>query len=527
VTGWFEISPKDIWAMGGALIAIAVGIAALLFVLLPRDKRAYLRIPLGFLAVYVFLVALRWVLPHEGGSPDWVQVTALFCLLVVIARGLALLFTQTKLAERYVPPVPRIFQDLVQAVLYVIVLLLTMRAAGADPGSLLTTGAIFTAVIGFALQDTLGNMFAGLSIQIQKPFEKGDWIEYERDGRQAGRVLEIGWRTTRLLTLDDVEIVVPNGEIAKASVRNYTKPTVVSRRNIVFGTSYADPPEKVASVALEALADVPLVLKSPEPSVVVTDFGESAVVYTLRYYTDDYHRAIVTDGIVRKRLWYAFRRAGVTIPFPQRDVHLFTHDAAERESLRQDALAARRRALGHVPLFDVLSEEARDELAARSQTRLYASGETVVRQGEMGDELFVVVSGEVAVILEQERDASLVEVARLGAGKFFGEMSLLTGEARAATVRVVREAELVVVGSSAIRALLDRNPELAEKLSAVLAERQLQLEEQRAARRDRASQSAELAQRTTDFVRRIRGFFERSRLRCHAWSSRMDYAGAP
>lgn len=499
--------------MGGVLIAIAIAVATLLVLLLPRGRRVYLRAPLGFLGAYLLLVGLRWALPHEGDKPDWVQVTALFCLLVVIARGLAVLFTQTPLAQRYVPPLPRIFQDLVQAILYVIVVLLTLRAAGADPGSLVTTGAIFTAVIGFALQDTLGNMFAGLSIQMQKPFEVGDWIEYERDGRQAGRVLEIGWRTTRLLTLDDVEIVVPNGEIAKASVRNFTKPTIISRRNIVFGTSYGDPPERVAEVALGALADVPQVLASPAPSVVVTDFADSAVVYTLRYYTDDYHRAIVTDGQVRKRLWYAFRRAGITIPFPQRDVHLFTHDAAEREERRLDALAARRRAIGHVPLFDVLSDAARDALAARSQTRIYASGETIVRQGDVGDELFVVVRGEVAVVLEQEKDHSLVEVARLDAGKFFGEMSLLTGEARTATVRVVHEAELVVVGHEAVKAVLDAHPEVAEKLSAVLAERQLQLEEQRAARRDRdrLSQSAELAERTSDLVRRIRSFFERGR----------------
>src|SRR2546421_582971 len=113
---------------------------------------------------------------------------------------------------------PRIFRDVTQAVVYVIVLMLTLRAVGVEPSSLLTTSALLTAVVGLALQDTLGNMVSGLALQMQRPFQVGDWIQFDPDERQIGKVTEVNWRATTVVTNDLIEVIVPNAHLAKAAI---------------------------------------------------------------------------------------------------------------------------------------------------------------------------------------------------------------------------------------------------------------------------------------------------------------------
>ncbi len=490
--------------MGGVLIGVAAGLLLLLLVTLPPKSRRKLRAPAVFFGLYLFVVLLRFVLPRaHHDKVTWVEVLSVFLLLLVLARGVVLFVAESRVAKRLLPPLPKIFEDILQFVLYVGVALITLRSAGVDTSSLLTTSAILSAVLGFALQDTLGNVFAGLAIQAQRPFEIGDWVEI--DGT-VGQVLEISWRAMKVLTLDHVEVIVPNGVLAKGTIKNFTKPTVVSRRSLDLSASYEIPPERVQQVALSALEDVPRALTTPAPSVVLSTFGESSVHYTLRYFTDDFGAAVVTDSLVRYRVWYAFKRANIAIPFPQRDVHLFEVSAESRAAEGAMRLAERQAALAYVSFFDALPPDARVDLANRSTRRLYASGETIIRQGDEGDELFVVLRGDVAVVLESgSRDASHVEVARLGHGKFFGEMSLMTGEKRAATVRAVNECQLLVVGHEAFESVLEGHPELAERLSVMLAERQLQLDERQAVATAKNKQA--LDERSSQILSKIRAFF--------------------
>lgn len=491
--------------MGGVLIAIAFGLLVVLLFTLPPRSRRKLRAPAILFGLYLLLVLLRFVLPHRPHDKvTWVEVLAVFLLLLVLARGAVLFLAESRVAKRLFPPLPKIFEDILQFILLVAVVLITLRSAGVDTSSLVTTSAILSAVLGFALQDTLGNVFAGLSIQAQRPFEIGDWVEV--DGA-VGQVLEISWRAMKVLTLDHVEVIVPNGSLAKGTIRNFTKPTPVSRRNLELSAPYDIAPERVQQVALSALEDVPHALQTPAPSVILSTFGDNAVQYTLRYFTDDFGAAVVTDSLIRYRVWYAFKRAGIGIPFPQRDVHLFEVSAESRAAEDSLRMAERQAALAYVPFFDALPPDAIAELAKRTARRLYASGETIIRQGDDGDELFVVLRGNVAVVLESGKtDASLVEVARLGHGKFFGEMSLMTGEKRAATVRALRETQLLVVGHDAFESVLEAHPELAERMSVMLAERQLELDERQAVMT--AKNKEALAERSSQILSKIRAFFD-------------------
>src|SRR5262249_59228050 len=127
---------------------------------------------------------------------------------------------------------PRISLDIVHVLIFVAVLLATLSAAGAEPGSLLTGSAVLTAVIGLSLRDTLGNLFAGVAIQAQRPFEVGDWIQFDDKPAHIGEVVEINWRVTKVITLDAVEIVVPNAPLGQANIVNYSRPRRWARRGI-------------------------------------------------------------------------------------------------------------------------------------------------------------------------------------------------------------------------------------------------------------------------------------------------------
>jgi CRP-like cAMP-binding protein len=245
------------------------------------------------------------------------------------------------------------------------------------------------------------------------------------------------------------------------------------------------------------------VVKDPAPSVVTNLFGEYGIEYWIRFFTAEFHRRDIVDGGVRDRIWYALRRADVEIPYPHRtiDLHEVTEESTAREldRLRQ----GRDRALRCVDIFRVLSDAERHGLAEHAIHRLFAPGEIIVRQGDDSTELYVIERGEVVVSVD--RAGTAVEVARLGSGKFFGEMALVTGDRRQATVRAATSCQLLGVGGDALRPLLERAPDLAERIGAVLAERQAELEVRTAAAEEAEADREARAQR--DLVKRIRQFF--------------------
>ncbi|HQY61365.1 MAG TPA: mechanosensitive ion channel family protein [Polyangiaceae bacterium] len=489
------------WTADGMLLPVAALLLVVLTATLPPGSRRKLLVPLAFFALHL-VVALGAALA-VGSLRTRLELLALFLLTMTTARGAGLFVSESSLTKRVIPPMPKIFEDLLQAFLYALAVLATLRLGGVDMGSLFATSAVLSAVVGFALQDTLGNVFAGLSVQAQKAFNVGDWVEV--DG-SLGRVLEIGWRATKLRTLDEVDILVPNGALARHTIRNFTKPTDVSRRSIQLSAAYDAPPERVKAVALSALEGIPDALTDPAPSVVLSGFGDSGVLYTLYYFTRAFALATWTDSAVREHVWYAFRRAGITIPFPQRDLHVVDTSKEARAALATARAGEREAALATVAFFALIPSDALRALADRCTSRLYAAGETILRQGDPGDDLFVVLRGEVVVLLEASLAGTRpVEIARLGKDQFFGEMSLMTGARRAATIRATQECELLVVGHNALRPLLTAHPELVERLSLMLAKRQLELDERQLELPVEAK--ADLDARSTEILGKIRAFF--------------------
>lgn len=359
---------------------------------------------------------------------------------------------------------PAIVQDVAVIALFMVIATLLLRE------QLLTTSAVGAVVVGFALQDTLGNLFAGLAIQIEKPFRVGQWVQVGAD--REGQVQEITWRATKLRTKAGQFLIIPNSMIAKEPVLNYSEPTVPTRIDVEIGASYSTPPNEVKRAVQEALANSPLAMKAPEPQVVITGFGASAIDYLAQFWIEDYAIDRTARDQVRTNLWYTFRRHNIEIPWPIQVE--YAREEAPRRSGEEVALAAR--GLAAVDLFASLSEEERLALARLGDEQLFAAGETIVRQGAAGDSMFVVLSGRVRVTI----DSPGHEVAVIPPGGFFGEMSMLTGDARAATVQAIEDAVVLEISAADFRALAEANPALVDHVSTVVGTRRTGLEEARA-----------------------------------------------
>ena len=359
---------------------------------------------------------------------------------------------------------PGIVQDFVVLAIFIVIGTLLLRE------QLLTTSAVGAVVVGFALQDTLGNLFAGLAIQIEKPFRVGQWIQIS--GRD-GEVQEITWRATKLRTKDGEFLVVPNSTVSKEPVLNYSEPTVANSVSVEVGASYLTPPNEVKAAILEAIANAPLAIRAPEPKVLVQSFGDSAINYTAYFWVNNYGAEREARDQVRTNIWYEFRRRNIEIPWPIQ----IQYERTEEPVWSERHVDAAAEYLSHIDLFAPLDGQTRQALAKASHHRLFAGGESIVRQGAPGDSMFVVLHGRVRVVLEPSGQ----EVAMIPAGGFFGEMSMLTGDARTATVRAVDDATVLEISASQFRLLAVANPALLDHVSAVVSSRRTGLDEAKAA----------------------------------------------
>lgn len=498
---------------GGVGPLVALAMIVVLRLTLPFSRLNLVRWPFRLLVAHLVFAVLTTIAEPGSGFQRFTELAALLLILVCLGRAGFVLVIDSLLSRRLSRPIPKIFRDILEGLVYVAAVLATLRHAGAELDALLTTSALLTAVVGLSLQDTLGNLFAGLSIQAQNPFEVGDWIQYNEDSQMVGRVVEINWRATRVLTLDRVEIVIPNGPLAKAPIRNFTKPTPVSRRSFDVVVPREISPHRVRAAIESGLHETDGVLLEPAPDVIAKEFTEYGMRYWVRYFIDDYRERERTDGLARERVWYALRRAGIEIAVPIHDVALHPDDENQRKRMAREALAQRLQALQRVDVCRALPVEQQQQLAEAAELRPYAPGELIIRQGEEGDELFIVLHGHVVVTVDEDRHTprgDSTEIARLGPGSFFGEMSLMTGEPRTANVRTLVDTELLVVGKAALAPILDSSPELAEAISESLAARQEQLDSASSKSAAAKLEGAEGSERSGQILLKIREFFSLS-----------------
>jgi len=460
------------WSAQWPLPVVAIAILGVLFALrfaVGPDERGRVKAGIFFVGTYLVLLAAMGLLPPSSGPHNWPRVLSilLFSFSVVITSGL-LLF-DVVLARR---ELPRILRDLVHSVAYLITAAIVLTRSEVDVTKVFTASVLTTAVIGLALQETLGNIMAGLALQLERDLEVGDWVKI--DDKVTGRIREVRWRATTVVTKNGDLVLIPNGVIARSLITNFSRPTTAHRQWISMRVHFRHPPAKVRDVVVEAVRAQSFVRADPAPDCILLDFKDDASTYACRYWMDDFQRDDASDSAVRSAIWYALHRAGMEIPFPSMNINV-TEMNEDREQRKVDEEYARRLdALSRVDVFRALDAEKIDRLARRMRMIIYGPGEVVLRQGDPGDSLYVVRAGSVAVQLGAL--GARKEIATLSAGQFFGEMSLMTGESRSATVVAKTDCECYVVDKQAFQQILEERPELAGIISDILSRRQVALD---------------------------------------------------
>lgn len=336
-------------------------------------------------------------------------------------------------------------------------------------GALFTTSAIFGVILGLALQDTLGNFFAGISLQADRPFQVGDVITVGAL-RHTGVVEEITWRAVKIRTFSNHVVLISNSTAAKEPIEVCPRDNL-NARLVFFNTLFTDSPAKTIHVVREAVREADNVSQKISPVVRIRNLGDSSVEYEVKYWLEDFAKYNDTDALVRQRIWYAFRRAGLNFAFPTRTL-LVERKARPGQGGVDGGVFAER--LAAVDIFAPLSAEETAMLAQAATSHVFAPDETVIRGGDPGSSMFVVHKGRVSVQLNDNGRARTV--ATLGEGAFFGEMALFTGEPRTANVVALEETEVLEIGHAAMKSVFDTNPDLVESLSHIIAERRQALD---------------------------------------------------
>ncbi len=429
-------------------------------------------------------------------------------LLLLLAMGFArvvIVFVFQAVLARLA--IPRILADVLIAVVLVVFGLYRMNVAGVNLASIITTSAILSGGIALSLREPLENLWGGIALQLDNTCRIGDWIRMEG---VSGQVVGIRWRCTSVATNNGETVIIPNVQLMRTRVTVLARrgdERIHWRRDIEFSVSYDVPPSRVISVVEAALAraEIRNVATTPRASVVCTAFADSAIHYTARYRLTNILHDFWTDSQVRLHIRATLARHGMEIPFPRRV--LIQGQAVDAPELREHELTARCASLVRIELFAALTDAERRALAGELADCPYVADDVITRQGEATDSLYILARGRVAVFDDSTGGTGVRDrLATLDAPSYFGEMGLLTGQARGATVVAQTEVLCYRLDKAGFDAILKARPELVEALSQVVISRQAANDATLLALSADARARA-ASNRAADLVRRIKGFF--------------------
>ena len=369
---------------------------------------------------------------------------------------------------------------------------------------LLATSGIAAVILGFAMQDLLSNVIAGFSIHVTRAYRVGDWLLLGESGDRA-EVSEINWRSTRLINSDLVSFELPNSEIVKHRIVNLNYPTPEHAVRIRIGLDNDVPPTLAKQVLLAATANAQGVIETPAPNVFLHEFADFSITYELRFWMR--HARLYSAAIdeIRTALWYELHRRNIRIPFPIRSLEI----RQPNEPVQFTNARARAAEIVAGKALDCLTHDEAAEIVSRGKISLYGAHEALVTRSEIGNSMFVVLDGTVEVIGKTGGGPRVI-LAKLGPGECFGEMSLLTGAPRNATVRAEADALVLEIRKGDIAPLIEANHELAGRLGELLEHRKKMWDEALGGSRSEADAKKAETPQHQSFADRIRYFFSQS-----------------
>ncbi len=482
--------------------ASAIGIyVALLFG--GRLLKRQLGLPFGW-AYHLFCIAtglyVPTLFPNINLGPT--EFKAFFPFVAITATLVLIGFIRHYCYDRFKgaqnTQVPKFLSQFLSITVGVAAVLILLDTVYQVPVTGLLAGAgIAGIVLGLALQDTLGNIFSGFAIYFGGQFKAGDWLFVDDHHAQ---IVEINWRSTRLRTIDDVYLDIPNSEITKQIVVNYSYPTSLHAVRMEIGLEYDVSPTRVKEVLIETALNCPHVAREPKPDVFLKEFGDWSITYQLRFWLLDHLHYDAANDQIRTALWFALKRHRIEIPYPIQ--HEMSLDRPEPKTEDRDLI---RESLGKTILAPCLSQAQLEQLTAAARIVDFGAGENIIRQDAEAGPMYVLVSGRAEVWINNH--GAQTSVAVLEADACIGENSVLTGERRSATILALEDCRAVEVDKTTLAPLISSSPELLEALSDLLARRRLQNEGVVAEAAGSTSSSRRQDYRA-GFLEKLKTFFE-------------------
>lgn len=385
----------------------------------------------------------------------------MFSFLLIIA----IKFISFIVFDAYLQPdsYPRMIKDIVVIILYAVgFLFIAKYYLKLQVTEVLASAAVLTVVVGFALQDILKDLFSGIALNFEESLKIGDWVNISQ---YEGRIEQFRWRSIKIRTTDNVLVVIPNQIASKETVKNFGHSGQYFALRTQIGASYKNSPDLVLKTLRQILDSIDMILKDPAPEINTLRFDASSIIYELKYFFNDFSKKCCILGEINRKTWYAFKRAGIEIPFPIREV--FLKQTNEKSVTDEDIIHI----LKNNEVLKTIDEKQLQNLVEDVDIKIYGQGEKIINEGETGHHFYYILSGEVEILKNNK------VMQRLETNEYFGEVSLFTGEMTTADVKASKECTFLQISSEKFRETVKMNHDMARKLSDVIAARRTRQKE--------------------------------------------------
>ncbi len=376
--------------------------------------------------------------------------------------------------RRLSAPIPRLIKDIGAGMIFLVAgMTIVSLVFQQSVAGIWATSGIVGIVVGFALRNMIADVFSGVALNVDRPFKLGDWIQVHPRSVEPmhGCVTEISWRTTRIRRTNNTTVVIPNSLISSIVLVNYSAPEPTSRFDQTFCLEFGVPAERALRVLLAGTKAAEGVLDDPAPKVLINEVTNEGVVYKIRYWLDPVKtsprkgRHQITASILRH-----LHHAGISLAYPKQDLYL-----SRMPSRQLDSGFDKEQLLKRTELFAKLNPSEIKTLASHVEERRYPAGDALVKKGEDGDSMFILVEGLLSVCTNADEDGRSVYVDVIEPGIFFGEMCLLTRCPRMATIYAQTDVLVYEIKHDAMNTLLAKRPEIASHLADTAARRHRRL----------------------------------------------------
>ena len=428
------------------------------------------------------------------------ELGVLLTILVLGVKGIIFFIFDFLMERKQKVKYPRLIKDVLVIILYIIGLLLIAKYyLNIQLTVVLASSAVLTVVVGFALQDILGDLFSGIALNLEESLNIGDWIKI---GGNEGKIEQFRWRAIKIRTNDNVLVLIPNRIASKEEINRFGGCEEPFSLRLKIGVSYKDSPDLVIDTIQDVLNTIPEILKEPKPAVLVNEFADFAIIYDVKFWMTDYSIRDPIKSEIRRKTWYAFKRKDLQIPFPIRDIYIKDFKKEPPHGLPKWAGLSREQVVDTLQKNEVLntiSIEQLEYLADDVEIKVFGKGDMLIKEGEAGRYFYHFLEGEAEVLKDDK------VIIRLGPGDYVGEMSLFTGETTSADVRITKESRLLCIPSGKFRETVRLNEKMARKLSDVIAQRKTELVEFK--RKKEESRTRAIKKESDNIFLRIKKYF--------------------